>query len=95
MAFRPSTARSNTRAAAPAQDNDDWKADAFINFYIPRATGTKGKIGAIALKKGNEHFAKLIEFLLADPKNVETFKSQMIIEVQSAAPVAGNEFLLG
>lgn len=41
----------NRNAAAQQQQNDDnWKAAGFLNFYIKREDGSKAKIGAIPLK---------------------------------------------
>ena len=55
-------ARFNTQAAA-AQSNDDWKAQAFLNVWLPTKTGGRRKVGAIPLKLSRAGDAQLIEFL--------------------------------
>ena len=55
-------ARFNTNTAA-AQVNDDWKAQAFLNVWLPTKGGGKRKVGAIALKTSRAGDAQLIEFL--------------------------------
>ncbi len=55
-------ARFNTNTAA-AQANDDWKAQAFLNIWLPTKSGGKRKVGAIPLKTSRAGDAQLIDFL--------------------------------
>ena len=55
-------ARFNTNTAA-AQANDDWKAQAFLNVWLPTKAGGKRKVGAIPFKISRAGDAQLIEFL--------------------------------
>ena len=55
-------ARFNTNTAA-AQANDDWKAQAFLNIWLPTKAGGRRKVGAIPLKTNRAGDAQLIEFL--------------------------------
>lgn len=57
-------ARFNTStAAAQANNSDDWKAQAFLNVWLPTKGGGRRKVGAIALKTSRVGDAQLIEFL--------------------------------
>ena len=42
--------------ASATPSNDNWKAQGFLNFYLPAKNGGRKKLGAIPLKesKGNE-----------------------------------------
>lgn len=53
----------NPQANAQVQNNDSWKADAFLNLYLPGADGQPKKLGAIALHKRKKQDAQLIEAL--------------------------------
>ena len=55
-------ARFNTNTAA-AKDNDDWKAQAFLNVWLPTKAGGRRKVGAIPLKTSRAGDAQLIDFL--------------------------------
>ncbi len=61
-------ARFNTSTAA-AQANDDWKAQAFLNVWLPTKGGGRRKVGAIALKASRVGDAQLIEFLSGGGEN--------------------------
>ena len=64
MAFNPSAQGSTT-----VVQNTDWKAQGFINIYLPKAGGEgKTKLGAIPLKLSNKFEATLIERLSSDPE---------------------------
>ena len=74
----------NTPAAA-AQPNNNWKADAFINFSVPRKDGTAKKLGALALKcDRDEETAYLVAWLAEDPARVEVLMERMIIDFRLA-----------
>lgn len=74
----------NTAAAQPNQ-NTDWKADAFINFSVPRKDGTSKKLGAIALKcSRDEETAALVAWLSEDPARIEKLISKMVIDFRMA-----------
>lgn len=74
----------NTPAAA-AQSNNNWKADAFINFSVPRKDGTAKKLGALALKCGkDEETATLVAWLSEDPNRVQKLMEKMVIDFRMA-----------
>ncbi len=81
------------RSQAPAQ-SDDWKAQAFINLYLPNQDGKRTKLGAIPLKASKANEAKLMEWLAADPTRAEQLAKALIVEFRSAEPQAGSEFKL-
>ena len=56
-------ARFNTNTAAAQANNDDWKAQAFLNVWLPTKGGGRRKVGAIPLKLSRAGDAQLIEFL--------------------------------
>ena len=75
----------NAAAAAAAQSNNNWKADAFINFSVPRKDGTAKKIGALALKcDRDEETATLVAWLAEDPNRVQVLMEKMIIDFRLA-----------
>lgn len=80
MAF---TQRVTSQSASPA--NDGWKAQAFINIYLPRANGEgRHKIGALPLKEARQYDANLIKRLSEDPEALAKFKDALIIDFQLA-----------
>lgn len=62
MAFHTNV---SSQTAQPAGANDSWKAQAFINVYLPKPgeEGGRIKIGALPLKSARKFDAKLIERL--------------------------------
>ena len=49
--------------------NQDWKAAAFINLFLPRKDGSRMKLGFCALKSDDPEHLQLMEWLEADPEN--------------------------
>lgn len=80
MSFKTNTAP----AATPA--NDSWKAQGFLNLYLPSkdAKGGRRKLGAIPLKDSKPAEKALMEFLNEDPSRVTAILSKLIIEYQAA-----------
>ena len=56
-------ARFNTSTNTAAQDIEGWKAQAFINVWLPTKGGGRRKVGAIPLETNRAGDAQLIEFL--------------------------------
>lgn len=50
------------------QAGDDWKADAFLNCFLPRKNGTRMKLGYFPLKSNNIDQQKLIEWIRENPE---------------------------
>lgn len=85
-----------TQNTAAAQTNTDWKANGFINMYLPDAeTGKPRKVGAIALKNSNGAEKSLLDFLNADPANITKVMAALTADYRSVdnAKVVG--FKLG
>lgn len=76
---------NRNQAAAQSNQNTNWKADAFINFSVPRKDGTSKKLGAIALKcDRDEETATLVAWLSEDPTRIEKLISKMVIDFRLA-----------
>ena len=76
---------SRNTSAAQSNQNTNWKADAFINFSVPRKDGTAKKLGAIALKcDKDEETATLVAWLAEDPTRIEKLISKMVIDFRLA-----------
>lgn len=79
----------NTGSAAAASNNNVGgapkagafeKASGFVNISLKDKEGAKVKLGYIPLLDSNPRQKKLVEWLKADPKNVEKFVSKLIVE---------------
>lgn len=65
------------------QNNDNWKAQAFLNFYLPKANGEgRHKIGAIPLKDARKYEANLIKRLSEDPEAIKKMLGMLQIDFQ-------------
>lgn len=80
MAFNTNT------ASAAATVNDSWKAQGFLNLYLPSkdAKGGRRKLGAIPLKDSKPAEKALMGWLNEDPTRVSVILSKLVIEYQSA-----------
>lgn len=67
--------------------NTDWKADAFINIFLPRKDGSRMKLGFIALKGDHKEQAKIIELLRKDPEALERLRSKLVLEFKDLTEV--------
>lgn len=85
--------RSNAVRNAP--ENDGWKAQGFINLYLPNKNGTRSKLGFIALKDSIENHRILIEFLEKDPEAGAAKLLELLqIDYKPASGDPGNGFAL-
>lgn len=73
---------------APVSNPDTWKAQGFLNLYLPAKDGGKRrKLGAIPLKDSKPAEKILMAWLAEDPAgNSAKILSKLIIEYQSATP---------
>ena len=78
MAFNTGVKRNETN-----QQNDSWKAQAFVNLYVPTPEGGKRKIGSIALKDSKPYEAALIK-RLQEEGGLEALKGALIVDFQMA-----------
>lgn len=75
----------NSRNAAAQSNQNSWKADAFINFSVPRKDGTAKKLGAISLKcDRDEETATLVAWLAEDPNRVQKLMEKMLVDFRLA-----------
>ena len=88
MAFNRGNAVRNDNGPA----NDSWKAQGFLNLYLPSKSGGRRKLGAIPLKEANFHEAKLLTWLNEDPSRAEKILEALEIEYRSAEPTEAAGF---
>jgi hypothetical protein len=89
MAFAQRNNNSNTD-----NNNAAWKAQGFINLYLPTQDGKKVKLGAIPLKESKTNEKTLLDWLNKDPANAQKLLGQMQIEFKSADPKEGSGIAL-
>ncbi len=85
----------NTVSAAQVTQNDSWKAQGFLNLYLPTKDGKRTKLGAIPLKESKANEKAMLAWLNEDPTRVATILSKLVIEYKSATPAEGSGFDLG
>lgn len=81
-------------AAAQTPSNDSWKAQGFLNFYLPAKNGGRKKLGAIPLKEAKGNEKQLLAWLNEDPSRVAKILASLEIEFQSALPADTSGFAL-
>jgi hypothetical protein len=81
MAFN-NTSKQATLNNGPS--NNNWKATAFLNLYLPDKDGGRRKVGFVALKENRSIDRQLIEFLQADEGNVEVLLGKLQLEFNMA-----------
>ena len=91
MAFA-ATSTASSAVAAPASEN--WKAQGFLNLYLPARSGQRRKLGAIPLKDSKVNEKQLRAWLEEDPSRVTQLLAKLEIEYQSAAQNDENAFAL-
>lgn len=76
MAFDRKTQQTN------AQAEDSWKAQAFLNVYLPKGDGsdTRVKVGAIPLKASKQLEAAIIKRLTEDPESLQLMVNKLEYE---------------
>ena len=77
---------------APQAQNDSWKAQGFLNLYLPAKDGKRMKLGAIPLKESKPSEKTMLAWLNEDPANAEKILAKLIIEYKSAVPADGAGF---
>lgn len=97
MAFQTNQVQSNNvssfeSAAKPAGQNDSWKADRFINIWVPSKGGKATKLGTIGLKTSRPKEAALITRLDANPNDIDALKEVLTLTYESAEGNASSEF---
>ena len=78
MAFNTAVSSATSQPAS-----DSWKAQAFLNFYLPRSNGEgRHKIGAIPLKDARNYDAQLIKRLSEDPEAIAKLLDLLEVDFQ-------------
>lgn len=78
MAFNNNNA---ARATAPRNNDESWKAEGFLNIYIPRKNGTRMKLVGAPLRMNNPSQKALYDYLMANPDvAIQTLMAKMIVE---------------
>ena len=93
MAFATSSASAQSSTAA-APTNENWKAQGFLNLYLPAKNGQRRKLGAIPLKDSKVNEKQLRAWLEEDPSRVTQILAKLEIEYQSAASNDEHAFAL-
>ena len=92
MAFNSSAAAQSNHSSAA--QNENWKAQGFLNLYLPTNNGSRRKLGAIPLKESKVNEKQLLAWLNEDPSRVSQILAKLEIEYQSAASNDENAFAL-
>lgn len=82
----------NSRQAQ--QDDDSWKSQAFINFWLPAVNGGRRKLGSIPLKESKPAEKQLIDYLRQHPDSLTEILNGMEVDFQLADDVENSGFLL-
>ena len=89
MVFRISSASRN---ASAAKSDTSWKADGFINVFVPTANSQgRSKVGFIPLYKSKDHERKLLEWLDADPSRIANLTNKLSVNYVEADPIEGSD----
>jgi hypothetical protein len=83
MSYRSNAVQ--TSSSSNNTSNDSWKAQGFLNLYLPSKDGAKRrKLGAIPLKSAKPSEKLMLDWLNEDPTRVAAIMAKLIIEFQPA-----------
>jgi hypothetical protein len=85
---------ASNQAPQTSPQNENWKAQGFLNFYLPARNGARKKLGAIPLKESKANEKQLLAWLNEDPSRVARILATLEIEYQSATPADTSGFAL-
>ena len=80
---------------APRNGDDSWKAQGFLNLYLPGKDGARRKLGAIPLKESKASEKQLLAWLNEDHSRVSMILAKLELEYQPAAAPETTGFDLG
>ena len=89
MAFNRSNAQRNTNAT---EGFTDWKAQGYLNLYLPSKDGGRRKLAGIPLRDSKDNEATLRAWVEADPTRVAMILSKLVMEYQPATQSEGSGF---
>lgn len=79
--------KNGGRGGRNNNQSDDWRADAFLNVFLPRRNGTRMKLGFFPLKESNVDQAKLIAWIKEDPEGrLASLLEKLVIEFHEVGP---------
>lgn len=81
---------NRNQTSQPADES--WKAQGFLNFYLPSKGGPRRKLGAIPLKDSKPSEREMLAWLNADPSRVTILLSKLELEYQSAVADPAHSF---
>ena len=91
MGFQ-SNASASRNNNSDRSNNDQWKAQGFLNLYLPSKDGGRRKLGAIPLKEANANEKAMLDWLNEDPSRVGIILSKLEIDYRTAEPKEGSAF---
>lgn len=80
------------RNAGTGTNNDQWKAQGFLNLYLPSRDGGRRKLGSIPLKQAKPAEAQLLEWLNEDPSRIGQLLAKLELDYQPAEGRASSGF---
>jgi hypothetical protein len=91
MAFDRNSGSNNNNSSNKGE-NDSWKAEGFLNFYLPTQDGGRRKLGSIPLKGNKQSEKDLLKWLNEDKERVAVIMAKLQLEYQAAEQAAGSGF---
>lgn len=99
MAFEKTAQQSNVSSfprPATAPQNDRWKADAFVNVYLPTRDGSRVKLGAFSLSADKPTHKQLLDFLVdGGDEALDQLRTRLVMDFKRADGHNGAELDLG
>lgn len=74
--------KSNASAKTTKSGDTSWKAQAFLNVFLPSANGSRKKLGALPLKASKEFDADLINWLDANAEGFDERMDKLLSRIQ-------------
>lgn len=59
---------------------ESWRSDAFINIFVPKANGNRGKLGTLPLKLSTPAQSAVINHLREDSSRAKAMMAKFVIE---------------
>lgn len=89
-------AQNNQTSNVTRTQDDSWKAQGFLNLYLPGKDGVRRKLGAIPLKESKSNEKAMLAWLNEDASRVAMILAKLEIEYKPATPESeGHGFDLG
>lgn len=94
MAFQLNNNTNAAQSNGNNQANDNWKAQGFLNFYLPSKDGGQKKLGAIPLRVSKPFEKQLLDMIAAEGEEAVLTKllDKIILNYQSAEVDPDNGF---